>query len=73
MDTLQIQNNICQTIDIIVQNAIQNAGFDRTIQAGVSECTDESIGQYKERYQDSTLYAYAPNPEDKYNRNEKNL
>jgi hypothetical protein len=66
MDTLQIQNNICQTIDIIVQNAIQNAGFDRTIQAIVSECTDESIGQYKVRYQDSTFYAYAPNPEDKY-------
>lgn len=66
MDTLQIQNNICQTIDIIVQNAIQNAGFDRTIQAVVSECTDESIGQYKVRYQDSTFYAYAPNPEDKY-------
>lgn len=66
MDILQLQNNICQTIDIIVQNAIQNAGFDRTIQAIVSECTDESIGQYKVRYQDSTFYAYAPNPEDKY-------
>lgn len=66
MDTLQLQNNICQTIDIIVQNAIKNAGFDRTIQAVVKECTDESIGQYKVRYQDSTFYAYAQNPEDKY-------
>ncbi len=66
MDTLQLQNNICQTIDIIVQNAIKNAGFDRTIQAIVKECTDESIGQYKVSYQDSIFYAYAPNPEDKY-------
>lgn len=66
MDTLQIQNNICQTIDIIVQNAINNAGFDRTIQAVIMECVNESIGQYKIQYQDSTFYAYAQNPEDKY-------
>lgn len=66
MNTLQTQNNICEAIDIIVQQAINNAGFDRTIQATVINCTDESVGQYKVRYQDSTFYAYAQNAEDKY-------
>lgn len=66
MDTLQIQNSICQTIDIIVQNAINNAGFDRTIQATIISCTNRETGQYKVRYQDSAFYAYAQNAEDKY-------
>ena len=66
MNTLQTQDSICEAIDIIVQQAINNAGFDRTIQATIVSCTDESIGQYKVRYQNSTFYAYAQSEEDKY-------
>ena len=66
MNTLQTQDSICEPIDIIVQQAINNAGFDRTIQATIVSCTDESIGQYKVRYQNSTFYAYAQSEEDKY-------
>ena len=63
---LELQDKLCQAMEMFAENAINKAGFDRTIQATVMDCTDESIGQYKVRYQDSIFYAYAQNVEDKY-------
>ena len=54
-----IESNICQAIDIIVQRAIAQADYDKTIQATVIECVDATIGKYKIKYQDSTFYAYS--------------
>ena len=54
-----IENSICQAIDIIVQRAIEQASYDKTIQATVVSCVDATIGKYKVRYQDSTFYAYS--------------
>lgn len=63
---LELQDKLCQAMEMFAENAVTKAGFDRTIQATVMDCTDESIGQYKVRYQDSIFYAYAQNVEDKY-------
>ena len=54
-----IETNICQAIDIIVQRAIDQANYDKTIQATIISCVDSTIGKYKVRYQDSTFYAYS--------------
>lgn len=54
-----IENNLCEAIEYIVNHAVESAGYDRTIQATIIECTDESIGKYKVKYQDSTFYAYS--------------
>ena len=61
-----IEQQICDAIEVIVQQAISQADFDKTIQATVLSCEDETIGKYKVRYQDSTFYAYANNSEVTY-------
>lgn len=57
----KIQRNICEAIDIIVQRAISQASYDKTIQAVIVKCVDSTIGKYSVRYQDSTFYAYSSN------------
>ena len=56
---MSIEQNICQSIDIIVQKRIEEASFDKTIQATILNCEDASIGKYKIKYQDSTFAAYS--------------
>ena len=56
-----IENNICQAIDIIVDKAIQDASYDKTILAQVLSCVDATIGKYKVKYQDNVCYAYSGN------------
>ena len=53
------ENNILDAIETIVDNAVANAQYDKTIQATIVECVDQTIGQFKVKYQDSTFYAYA--------------
>ena len=60
---LELQDKLCQAMEVFVENAVNKAGFDRTIQGTVVSCVDESIGQYKIQYQDSVFYAYAQNDE----------
>lgn len=61
-----IEQQICDAIEIIVDRAIEQANYDRTIQATVISCVDATIGKYKVKYQDSTFYAYSGNSEVTY-------
>lgn len=61
-----IEQQICEAVDIIVQRAMSQAEFDRTIQGTVLSCVDATIGKYKIKYQDSSFYAYASNAEVTY-------
>lgn len=56
---MSIEQNICESIDIIVQKRLNDASYDKTIQATILSCEDASIGKYKIKYQDSTFFAYA--------------
>ena len=56
---MSIEQNICESIDIIVQKRLNDAGFDKTIKATILSCEDASIGKYKVKYQDSIFFAYA--------------
>lgn len=53
-----IEQQICQAVDIIVQKAISEAGYDKTIQATIVSCIDSTIGKYEVSYQNSKFYAY---------------
>ena len=64
-----IEDNICEAIELIVDKSVKEAGFDKTIQAIVKSCVDESIGKYKIKYQDSSFYAYASSPDVVYGDN----
>lgn len=56
-------------MEMIVDNAITKAKFDKTIQAIILSCEDEAKGQYKCKYQDSIFYAYASSPLSIYKKN----
>lgn len=60
------EQSICDAINIIVDQKVSQAGFDKTIQAKVVTCEDATIGKYKIEYQDSLFYAYANNSEVTY-------
>lgn len=60
------ENQICEAIEYIVNHAIADAGFDKTIQATIVNCIDETIGQYKVKYQNSTFNAYSNSTEVSY-------
>lgn len=57
------ENSILSAIEILVDDAVNNAGYDKTIIATVKECVDADKGKYKLQYQDSTFYAYSTNGE----------
>lgn len=53
------EGKIIEAIETIVNSAVDNAGYDKTIQAQILSCVDKTIGKYKLKFQDSTFYAYA--------------
>ena len=63
------ENQVLDAIDIVVQAAIQSAGYDRTISATIMECIDSERGLYKVRYQDAIYTASAEDPSKKYAQN----
>lgn len=44
------ENNIIDAIEKIVNNAIANADYDKTIKATIIECVDQTISKFKVKY-----------------------
>ena len=63
---MNIAQNICDAIDIIVNRAIEQATFAKTIVAQVLECVDAAAGLYKVKYQESIYQATCDNLELQY-------
>ena len=55
--------------DYVQTSIIKKAGYDKTIQAKVLSCEDATIGKYRCRYQDATIYAYSNNTDITYEKN----
>ena len=62
------EKNICEAIEIIANKVVANAGYDKTIQATILSCVNESAGKYKLRYQESNIYAFTGDENKKYSR-----
>lgn len=60
------ESQILEAIQILVDNAVSKANYDKTIQGTISRCVDATIGKYIVKYQDSSFYAYSHNTETKY-------
>lgn len=58
---MNVSQNVLDAIDILTDNAVQKAKYDKTIQAMILSCQDETIGQYRCKYQDSTIIAFSTN------------
>ena len=64
---MKYENQILDAIETIVNSAVKKAGYDKTIQAKIINCEDQTIGKYKVQYQDSIFYAYSGSSEVTYN------
>ena len=66
---MSYEDNIIDAIEQIVNTAVDQAGYDRTIKATIVECVDQTIGKFKVKHQDSVFYAYATSSEVTYSKN----
>lgn len=60
------EKQILDAIQTLVDNAIDNASFDKTIKGIISKCVDEKNGKYVILYQDSSFYAYSNDTTQQY-------
>ena len=58
---MSINDKILDAIELLANNSVKKAGYDKTIQAQILSCEDATIGKYRCRYQDAVFYAYANN------------
>lgn len=59
MSATNYEKQILDTIQKLVDNAVQNASYDKTIQCTILKVQDATMGKYKVKYQDSAFYAYS--------------
>lgn len=64
--SVDFENKVLDAIETITQNIVNNAGYDKTIQAIVLDNSEASIGKYKVKYQDSEWEAYSNNVDISY-------
>lgn len=60
------EETLCQAMQLIAENAVKNAGYDKTIQATIISCEDKTTGCYKVQYQDNIFLAYSADTKVKY-------
>ena len=65
---MSVQDKILDAIELLAENSVKKAGYDKTIQAQILSCEDATIGKYRCRYQDATIYAYASNSDVTFNK-----
>ena len=65
---MSVSQKVLDAIELLSNNSIQKAGFDKTIQAKIISCEDATIGKYKCRYQDATFFAYTNNTNLSFNK-----
>ena len=53
----ELAHYACDAIDILMNNALSNVDFDKTIIATIAACVDEAAGEYKIKFQDAYYYA----------------
>jgi hypothetical protein len=66
MSSTDYGNNLLDAIELIVDDKVSNAKFNKTIQAVIIERTDANLGKYKAKYQDSEIDVYSSNPDTTY-------
>lgn len=66
MSNRNYESQILDAIQMLVDNAVSKANYDKTIKATIVRCVDATIGKYVVRYQDSSFYAYSHNTDNTY-------
>ncbi len=66
MNSVTYENKILDAIETMVDHAVENAGYDKTIQATIVSCDNPKLGKYTIKYQDVTFVAYSQNTDNIY-------
>ena len=66
MSSGNYETQILDAIQMLVDNAVSKAEYDRTIQGTISRCVDATIGKYIVKYQNRSFYAYSYNTDVAY-------
>lgn len=66
MSVMNYENNLIEAIQTIVDHAVSNAQYDKTIQATIVKAVDPTVGKYMVKYQDSVFFAYSQSTESVY-------
>lgn len=53
------EQEICQAIEVIADQRIKTATFDKTVEAVILNCEDATLGKYRVKYQDASFIAYS--------------
>lgn len=69
MNSGTITDQLLDAVELIVDKAVSQAGYDKTVQAVISKCVTASTGKYSVKYQGGSFYAYAQDPGMIYNPN----
>lgn len=63
MSSNNYENQILEAIQMVVDNAVKKANYDKTIKGTISRCVDATIGKYIVKYQNSSFYAFTNSAE----------
>ena len=66
MNSGTITNQLLDAVQVLVDDAVKNATFDRTVQAIIVKCVSAAQGKYSVKYQGGYFYAYAQDPDVTY-------
>lgn len=66
MNSITINNNIAEAIDILLNKRLSQLSYDQTITAEIYEVIDKEKGYYKIEYQSAILDAYSENADKTY-------
>jgi hypothetical protein len=53
-----IKDNIYKTIDVIVDQRIEDLKLDKTVKGTIQQCVNSSLGEYKINYNGGIITAY---------------
>lgn len=57
---------LLRAFDVAMDGKISNLGYDRTIQASITEIKDPDTGEYRVKYQDGIITAFAADPKEEF-------
>ena len=56
---MSVNDKVLDAIEMLTSAAVDNAKYNKTIQAQIIGCVDSKTGKYKCNYLDTTFYAYS--------------
>jgi len=63
MNSGTITDQLLDAVQVLVDDAVNKAGYDKTVQAVIAQCVSVTKGQYTVKYQGGYFYAYSQDPD----------